>query len=197
MKSALEWFSGCLSDPVFVQKLKNIKLIISDIDGCLTDGKVYFSGNTEIIKSFHVYDGLMISTCSKQNLLKIALITGRIDAAAKKRAYSTGICKDMFFEGVLLNKTEIVENLTKSLSLTKQDILFFGDDFIDLSSKDLVSIFASPQNTPFYIKDKADLVLPVNGGDGAFRLLLDLVLYVQDRHPFAQDLINQSLGCAR
>ena len=193
MDSVAKWFSDCLSNSSLVQKLKNIKLVASDIDGCLTDGTVYFSGDCEISKGFNVQDGLIISTCCKQDLLKISLITGRIDTAAKKRADSMGICSDMFFAGVFPDEKKIVELLAERLKLEVKDILFFGDDFIDLYARDLVSVFVSVSNAPFYIKDKADLILPIKGGFGAFRLLLDLILYVQNRHPFAQDLITQSI----
>ena len=95
-----EWLKACLQNQELVKKLKKIKLIISDIDGCLTDGKVYYSGDEEIQKCFSIQDGYLMAKCNKEGMPHLALISGRSDKAAKKRAKILGIPDELYYQGV-------------------------------------------------------------------------------------------------
>jgi 3-deoxy-D-manno-octulosonate 8-phosphate phosphatase (KDO 8-P phosphatase) len=168
------------------------KKSITDVDGCLTDGKAYYSADKEIEKNFSIQDGFMITKCNKPNMPYIAFVTGRSDMAATKRAKVLGIPDELYYQGVNSNKAAIVEQVQKKLSLSKDETLFFGDDILDLKAKCCAEVFASPSNGIFYLRDNADIVVPRVGGDGAFRLLLDLLLYVQEKH-ITQDYIKKSI----
>jgi len=188
-----EWFVACLKNEPLVESLKKIKLVISDIDGCLTDGKVFYDGEShEIQKSFSVQDGYIINQCCKKNLLKIALVTGRKDQAAKKRAEVLSVPKDLYHEGIDSNKSDIVEKTIGNLGITKEESIFFGDDFLDLQTINSVSMLVSPTNAMFYVHSNSEIVVPRHGGNGALRLLLDLILYIQNKH-FAQEFIEESI----
>ena len=80
----------------------------------------------------------------------------------------------------------------EKLNITSEETLHFGDDFLDLEIKPHVGIFAAPQNAPFYIQHAADIVVPKDGAHSAFRLLLDVILYVQGNH-FAQKFIEEAI----
>jgi len=179
----LVWFTETLKNKSLIEKIKKIKLIITDIDGCLTDSNVY--GIRED-KGFSVQDGFATKQAQKQGV-KIAFLTGKDSPHVKERAKILGIPDELVFIGVYKNKIEKVKQIQESLGIPKEETLYFGDDFLDYEAKDAVELFTCPLNTPFYIQKQADLIIPKNGGVNVFRLLLDLVLYVQNKH-FAQKL---------
>ena len=188
-----EWFVACLKNKPLVESLKKIKLVISDIDGCLTDGKVFYHGNDhEIQKGFSIQDGYMINQCCKKNLLKIAFVTGRVDQAARRRAEVLGIPKNLYHEGIDENKCAVVEKVINDLGITKEETIFFGDDFIDLQTKNSIAMLISPTNAMFYVHSNSEIIVPRHGGNGAIRLLLDLILYIQNKH-FAQEFITKAI----
>jgi len=177
-----EWFFSCLKNQALVEKFKKITLVISDIDGCLTDGKVYYSDDTEIQKCFSIQDGFMMAKCNKKGLPHLALISGRSDKAAALRARVLGIPDDLYHQGVDQNKPNEVKKIQKSLGISADETLFFGDDLLDLETKSCVGLFVAPSNALFYIHENADLITPRSGGNGALRLVLDLLLYIQNKH---------------
>ena len=192
MNTDLNWFKDCLKNKELVEKLKNIKIVITDVDGCLTDGQVYLHDNDERIKGFSTQDGFATSRALKSGLL-ISMLTGRKDKCVELRAKALGIPDDLFFEGFCDGKTEIVKKIQQNKIITKEQTLFFGDDFLDVECKKEVGLFVSPQNSVFYVLNQADLIIPKNGGKHSFRLLLDLILFIQEKH-FAQNLIKQALN---
>lgn len=196
-----KWFSEILKNQTLVNKIKNIKIIITDIDGCLTNGSLTLADSRypkdtdysrHIAKSFCVQDGFGIDKAIKNNLLSVAFLTGRTDEATKIRAKMIGIPEDLCFTGVSQKKIEKVISIQTNKNISKEETLYFGDDFLDYETTNATGIMASPQNSPFYFQDKADILVPRNGGNGSFRLLLDLVLYIQNKH-FAQSFITNSL----
>lgn len=186
------WFKQCLKNDLLVQKLKKIKLIICDIDGALTDSQLYLSPNS-ISKVFSVQDGFIINRTLKNNILDIAFLSGRKDVVTDIRAKQLGIPEDMCFTGFSGSKIEKVKELQEKINVSQNETIHFGDDFLDFEIKPNVGLFVCPSNTPFYFQDKADFVVPRAGGNSPFRILLDLILYVQKKHPFAQELIHDSL----
>ncbi|MCF7799511.1 HAD hydrolase family protein [Candidatus Babeliales bacterium] len=188
-----KWFKNCIEDKKLVSKIEKIKLIVTDIDGALTDGYLYLTPDRTdpVSKKFSVQDGFAINEIIKNYFLKIAFLSGRNDAVTKIRAKMLGIPEDMCIIGST-NKPEKIKILQKDYKISKEETLHFGDDFLDYQVKEAVNIFACPENAPFYIKCAADLIIPKNSNNNAFRLLLDLILYVQRKH-FVQDLITESL----
>ena len=196
------WFLESLKNKDLVNKLKKIKLIITDIDGALTDGQLYLfeTNKTQLSlvhttgksKNFSVQDGFAIDQAIKKNHLKVAFLSGRNDETTNIRAKMLGISKEMCFTGICENKIDKVKIIQNKAQATKEETLYFGDDFLDLETKDASNLFSCPQNAPFYIQSEADTIVPRVAGNHVFRLLLDLVLYVQEKH-FAQEFINKAL----
>lgn len=200
-QSDKNWFIKNLANKDLVKKIKNIKIIITDIDGCLTDGRLTLADSRypkdndysrHIAKSFCVQDGYAVATCTKNNLLPIAFLTGRTDEATKIRAKMVGIPENLCFTGISQKKIEKVQKIQKQNNISKDQTLYFGDDFLDYETIDAIGLMCSPENSPFYFQEKADLVIPRSGGNGAFRLLLDFVLYVKNKH-FAQNFIEKAI----
>lgn len=187
-----EWFIESIKNKSLVQKLTNISLIITDVDGCLTDGTVNYSIDKEINKSFSVQDGFLITKCNKPGMPHIAFVSGRADLVAAKRASMLGIPDSLYYQGVDKDKSAVVLEIQEKLSLSKESTLFFGDDVLDIETKNLTHLFAAPCDSMFYVLDNADIIIPRHGGHSSFRLLLDLILYVQKKH-IAQELISKSM----
>ncbi len=188
----IKWFKEAVNNQLLVNKLKKIKLIISDVDGSLTDNLLYPHENTEETKGFSTQDGFAI-TQAIQLGLQIALLSGKNGKILQARADTLGIPKANQFWGVNNNKIEYVQKLQKNLNTTKEETLYFGDDTLDIEVKDAISLFVCPLNAIFYIKPLSDIIIPKTGGYGAFRMLLDLTLYVQKKH-FKQSLIDNALN---
>ncbi len=187
------WFLECLKNNNLVEKIKKIKLIITDIDGCLTDGQILLHENeNEKSKAFSVRDGFATAHALKH--ISIAFLSGRKDIATQTRAQMLGIQDGMCFMGgdAGIDKSKKLILLQEKNGTSKEETLMFGDDFLDISTKQHVGLLVCPQDTPFYFHNIADLIIPKIGGQHTFRLLLDLVLYVKKIH-FAQDYISQSL----
>ncbi len=185
------WFMSCLSNQTLVTKLREIKLIVCDIDGCLTDGNIYLPEDKEELKGFSVQDGLGIAEANKVGV-HVAFLSGRSSKSINVRAEKLGIPKELCKLGVPNNKLPFIAGFQEHAKADRSETLFFGDDVQDLSSRPAVNIFIAPENGIFYVKSAADLVLPLNGGQSALRLLIDLILYVQEKH-FAQQLIKDAL----
>lgn len=187
----LEWFKEIFKNDVFIEKLKKIKLILSDVDGCLTNTNNHILDSGEEAKNYSVQDGFATPRTILAGI-NIALITGKRNKNLVVRAKQLNIPNDMIFLGVSKDKIKTAQKIQEKLKLTKEETLFFGDDILDIEAKPAAGVFVCPDNALFYIKPQADLILPKSGGHGAFRLLLDLVLYVQQKH-FAQELIKKAL----
>jgi len=184
------WFKNSLKDENLVKRLKEIKLIVLDIDGSLTDALVFTLPDGEEIKGYSVQDGFAISQIMKNDLLKIALLSGKNGKSVELRAAKLKIPKEFVFLGVDSNKSEVIRGLQAKLDVKKSEILLFGDDILDLEAKNEVGMFVCPKNSLFYVKAYADLLIDKNGGFGALRMLLDLILFVQGKH-FVQSFIEK------
>ena len=187
-----DWFQACLKNESLVEKLKKIKLIISDIDGCMTDGRGYYSDHHEIQKCFSIQDGYLMAKCNKENMPHLALISGRTDKAAEQRAKILNIPNELYYAGVDSDKPTTVKAVQQYVGVSEEETLFFGDDLLDVATTSCVGLFTAPSNALFYIQDNADIISPRSGGNGALRMILDLLLYVQGKH-IAQELIEKSL----
>jgi 3-deoxy-D-manno-octulosonate 8-phosphate phosphatase (KDO 8-P phosphatase) len=122
------------------------------------------------------------------------LISGKSNVSTQIRARYIGIPENLCFTGKV-DKLDFVKNLMSHYNIGPEQVLVYGDDIPDLRIKlnGLAEIFASPANAPFYVMHEADIVISRCGGNHAFRLLMDLILYVQGGHEVA-DLIKKILS---
>ncbi len=191
-KKDLIWFKKCCSNKPLINRLKKIKLIICDVDGTLTDATVYSTAEGEGGRFFSVQDGY-ITQPAIQSGLHIALVSGKSNLSTLKRGVMLGIPEDMCISGTK-EKISIAKKLQEKVGVAANQTMIFGDDFLDANVKKnkVVGFYACPQNTPFYLQEIADLVIPARGGTHAFRLLLDLLLFLNKKH-FAQTIISKVL----
>jgi len=163
--------------------LSNIELVITDVDGVLTDGGIYYDENGECIKRFHVRDGLGIKLLQQAGV-KVAVLSGRDSKALRKRVSDLGI--DIFDLGVK-NKEVACKDIIKQAGATSANTVYVGDDTIDLPAFISCGLAVTVADAPEYIKSKCDLVLDKNGGFGALRELADKILIEQGKTKLLED----------
>ena len=149
-----------------------IKLIILDVDGCLTDGKLIYSADAIESKNFSVKDGLGISTWIKIGN-QVAIITGRNSTLVQKRAKELGI--QHLHQGIK-DKDRVLKDIVNSLELKFCEVAAIGDDLNDFNMLNLVGKSFTPKNGVKEIKNIVNTVLSYNGGDGAVREMIDTLV---------------------
>ncbi|WP_079710619.1 KdsC family phosphatase [Paraliobacillus ryukyuensis] len=153
----------------------NIKLIIMDVDGVLTDGKLHLSSNGDELKSFHTQDGMGISLARYAGI-KSAIITGRTSEAVNRRAKELKI--DYVYQGIK-DKTQILNEIIAFENVEKENICYIGDDINDLPILKQVGYAASPSNAVPLVLKNVDFVAERPGGEGAVRSIIDNILEQQ------------------
>ena len=151
---------------------RDIKLIISDVDGVWTDGKIIYGGERTEIKEFNVRDGLAVKLAQKAGIA-IALLTSRRSQAVERRARELGILE--LHQGAP-NKLEEAERIAQRLGISFDEILYAGDDLPDLAPMKRVAISAAPADAAAEVRAIATWKLESPGGKGAFRELVERLL---------------------
>jgi len=154
-----------------------IKLLILDVDGCLSDGKLIYSAQGIESKNFNVKDGLGISTWVKIGN-QVAIITGRNSTIVQKRAQELGI--QHIYQGIK-DKDRVLKELVDSLGLNFYEVGAIGDDLNDYNMLELVGRSFTPNDGVKEIKSIVNTVLSKNGGDGAVREMIDTLVDDNDQ----------------
>ena len=150
----------------------DIQLIISDVDGVWTDGKIIYAGERSEIKEFNVRDGLAVKLAQKVGI-GVALLTSRTSPALRRRAQDVGIRE--LRQGAV-NKLEEAERIAKKLEVTFDQILYAGDDLPDLAPMMRAAISAAPADAAPEVRAAATWKLDAAGGAGAFREIVERLL---------------------
>lgn len=150
----------------------DIRLIISDVDGVWTDGKIVYAGERSEIKAFNVRDGLAAKLAQRAGVT-VALLTSRRSSALERRARELGI--DELHQGAA-NKLEAAERLAQRLAVPFANVLYAGDDLPDLAPMQRAGISAAPADACAEVRRAATWKLEANGGNGAFREIVERVL---------------------
>lgn len=154
-----------------------IELLVLDVDGVLTDGRLYYSARGEILKVFDVKDGYGIKLLMKASVT-VAIISGRKSAMVARRARDLGI--KHVFQGSE-DKLPIFERLRKRLKLSASACAMVGDDLPDVAVMRAVGLaFAVADAHPAAVH-AADMVTPYSGGRGAVRSVCDLIIAARKR----------------
>jgi len=152
--------------------LNKIKLIISDVDGVLTDGTIYKGPDDMELKQFCVQDGTAVAMAKTAGFL-LAFISGRFSQATEIRLKELKVSD--VYNGTL-NKLIPYEDLKKNYNLVDEEIAYIGDDLIDIPVMEKVGLSAAVQNAYPQVKEKAKFVTKANGGEGAYREFIDWIL---------------------
>jgi 3-deoxy-D-manno-octulosonate 8-phosphate phosphatase (KDO 8-P phosphatase) len=150
----------------------DIRLIVSDVDGVWTDGRIIYAGDQIEIKEFNVRDGLGVKLAQRAGI-EVALLTSRRSDALEKRARDLGIAE--VHQGAT-NKLEELERLAQKLAVPFAQILYAGDDLPDLAPMTRVAISAAPSDAAPEVLAAAAWKLEAAGGRGAFREIVERLL---------------------
>ena len=155
--------------------LEKVRLVIFDVDGVLTDGRLYYGVDGECFKVFNAKDGLGISRLTK-NGYSVGIITGRESPFVLKRAEDLGI---QYVYQKRMEKIPAFEELRKKLNLDYEQIAYMGDDWIDVPILELVGCAACPKDAMPCAKKVCNFFSQYNGGCGAARELCDAIWEAQ------------------
>jgi 3-deoxy-D-manno-octulosonate 8-phosphate phosphatase (KDO 8-P phosphatase) len=163
-------------------RARNIKAFVFDVDGVLTDGQLYFSGEGEQLKSFSVHDGLAISWL-RQLGMPIGIVTGRTSAIVAKRAGELGFAP--IIQGQL-DKLSGLQLIAKQWQIPLEQIAYFGDDWPDYRALTHCGFAVTVANAPSQLLSCADYICAKLGGHGAAREVIEWLL---DQQGLLADLL--------
>ncbi len=157
------------------EKLKKIKMVITDVDGVLTDGGLYYSGDGMVMKRFDVKDGMGVVLLRKHGI-KCGIISTDVSQIIDKRGERLKM--DFVYTGIWDKETKMNEECEKQ-GILKENVAFIGDDVNDKSIMALAGFTAAPSDAVPEIAEMADYLCKKRGGRGAFRELAELILGAQ------------------
>lgn len=157
--------------------LADIRLVITDVDGVLTDGGIYYDATGECLKRFHVRDGMGMRLL-EENGVRVAVLSGRDSATLRKRVADLGVTLCQF--GVK-DKLAACNQLMAEAGVTLEQTACIGDDCIDLPAFSACGMSFAVADAPVYVKAAATQTLASPGGTGAFREVADAILFAQGK----------------
>lgn len=153
-----------------------IKYLVMDVDGTLTDGKIYMSASGELMKAFNIKDGCGIHDILTPAGIVPVILTGRESEIVSNRCKELGI--EHVYQGIS-DKTAKVSELFDDLS----EVAYIGDDINDLPCMKLIKtkggIIGCPADAVEAVKEISDIITPHNGGDGAVRDFIEWMLKIK------------------
>ena len=158
-----------------IARLQPLKLMAFDVDGVLTDGRLYYTDDGVETKTFHALDGQGMNMLRDAGL-KLALITSRRSPLVERRARDLGL--HYCHQGVR-NKREALDEIMGELKLQPEQTGFMGDDLFDLGAMLRAGFAASVPGAPAAVRERAHYVTARAGGDGAVREVCELILQAQ------------------
>lgn len=151
---------------------KNIKLLILDVDGVLTDGGITLDNEGNEFKAFHVRDGHGIKMLEKTGI-KVAIITGRHSKVVERRAHELGITE--VYQRCHI-KSVAYEHLIEKTGIADKEVAYIGDDIVDIPILRRVGLSVAVADATEETKAEAALITINNGGRGAVREVCELIL---------------------
>lgn len=163
--------------PENIELLKNIKALVLDVDGTLTDGTIFISSQGEAMKAFNSADGLGIVLWKRADY-KVFIITGRNSLIVGKRASELNV--DEVVQGVE-DKANAMKVVAERNSLGLQEICYIGDDLNDVSAMRLCGVSMAVSKSNSLVTETANIVLSKDGGHGAVREGIEIILKAQGK----------------
>ena len=160
---------------ILANKIKKIKMVVTDIDGVWTDGKMYYTASGDSMRGFSTYDGMAVGILQKKGIT-LAIISGEDSEIVASRAQKLGV------DEVYLGEKEKIKRLmylVKKYNINIDEVAFIGDDILDIECLESVGLSALSANSPIIGSCDVDLVTERAGGDGAFREFIDIILAKQ------------------
>ena len=169
-----------------VEKAKKLKLLILDVDGVLTDGKIFFDNEGNEYKAFHARDGHGIKLL-RQTGVEVAVISGRKSNSVALRMKNLGI--EHVYQGHE-NKRAAFKEIIEKIGITPEQAAHIGDDLLDLPIMTRVGLAIAVADANFAVKQRADWCTTLPGGHGAVREVCDFIMQAQGHF---DDVVNAYL----
>lgn len=164
-----------IASSTVLKAAQQVKLFIMDVDGVLTDGRIFIRDNGEEIKSFHTLDGHGLKMLHKHGI-QTAIITGRDAPSVGIRVQQLGI--HHYFKGIA-DKRSCYQQLLAKLGLEEQHCAYIGDDVVDLPVMKHCALAVAVANAHPLVLKHADYITQASGGNGAVREVCDMLLDAQ------------------
>jgi len=158
-----------------LSKCKKIKLVIADVDGVLTDGGMFFSQKGEFLKKFNTRDGMGVELLSRKGI-RTVFVSKENSKIVQMRAKKLNISG--CYVGVK-KKELLLPKICKKFRIKKHEIAYIGDDVNDLKIMNAIGLSITPKDGMEPIKKISDYVCKLNGGEGVFREISNLILSTQ------------------
>ncbi len=178
--ATIETIYGPVCQNVY-QQAKQIRLLICDVDGVFSDGRIYMGNDGEELKTFHTRDGYGIKSLMGAGV-EIAIITGRKSAIVENRMSALGI--KHVYQGQD-NKLAAYANIHNNLNIAPEHTAYIGDDLIDWPVMEKVGLSVCVADGHPLLAQRADFITRIQGGYGAVREVCDLILEAKgelDKH---------------
>ncbi|MBI5192103.1 MAG: HAD-IIIA family hydrolase [Nitrospirae bacterium] len=163
---------------ILKHKVQNIKFLLLDVDGILTDGRIFIDSNGNELKAFHIHDGHGIYLLRKAGI-DVGIISGRYSKSVEYRA------KELKIEEVHLgihDKVGVYNEIKSRFNLTDEEFAFMGDDLIDIPLLKIIGLSATASDAIDGVKEITDMVTERRGGEGAVREVIDFILKMKERN---------------
>lgn len=154
-----------------------IKLFVMDVDGTLTDGKIYISNSGEAMKAFSAHDAVGVRMLPHYNIIPV-IITGRESEIVKIRAKEMHMDLNCVFQNVS-DKFEKLNEILEEFNVSSEEVAYIGDDINDLECFKKCGFTACPNDAVDKIKKESNYISKKNAGDGAVR---DIIEYIIDNY---------------
>jgi 3-deoxy-D-manno-octulosonate 8-phosphate phosphatase (KDO 8-P phosphatase) len=158
-------------------KAAAIELVLFDVDGVLTDGKILLHADGTESKQFDIKDGTAIVWAQRSGL-RVGVLSARTSAATAQRAAQLGVT--LVHQGVA-SKLDSYEHILDDLALTHEQVAYMGDDLLDLPVLTRAGLAAAPADAVEDVRARVHWVSAARGGDGAARDLIEVILRAQDK----------------
>jgi 3-deoxy-D-manno-octulosonate 8-phosphate phosphatase (KDO 8-P phosphatase) len=168
--------SALLAAPELQVRASRIKLLLLDVDGVLTDGRLYFSNQGDEFKTFSTLDGHGIKMLQKSGV-KVGIITGRTSNLVAKRASDLGI--QILVQG-REDKWDALQEILREHPAALEEIAFMGDDWPDLTVMCRVGLALTPANGHSSVVERSHWQSQARGGEGAVREACDMLMKAQN-----------------
>ena len=155
-----------------LQKCKKIKLVITDVDGVLTDGGIYYSAKGEEFRKFNAIDGMAVELLRNQGI-KTVFMTKENSQIAKRRGKKVQAAA-VFVN--IISKEKLLSKVCHKFRVSPEEVAYIGDDVNDIKIMKLVGLSATPINGLHQVKKIADYICKSRGGEGVFREFTDLII---------------------
>lgn len=154
------------------ERCKKIKLVLTDVDGVLTDGGMYYTAEGDVMKKFHVRDGMGVTLLRKKNIPTI-IITKEQTKMVKQ--WATRMKIEKLYDGIL-KKEEMIDTICKKYKISSDQIAYIGDDVNDVELLKRVGLSVVPNDAVKEAKKVSHYICKSNGGTGVFREVADLII---------------------